>query len=99
MGQITVRANDGLVERIKAAAGDCGQSMNQWIVRVLDAATDPDLESDEVTRLREKLRRAGLLAEVSRADYRPVDQQRLAEARRAAGQGTPVSQLVIDGRR
>ena len=68
--------------------------------RVLDVATNPEFEVDEATRLRELLREAGLLYEpVRREPAPPIEEERLAGARRAAGKGTPLSQLVIDGRR
>ncbi|MEM9608396.1 MAG: toxin-antitoxin system HicB family antitoxin [Actinomycetota bacterium] len=99
MGQITVRADDELVDRVKAAAADVGRSMNEWIVQVLDTATDPDLEGDETTRLREKLRQAGLLYEPPlRGERRPIDPDRLAAARQAMSGGVPLSKLVIEGR-
>ncbi len=99
VAQITVRADDDLIERVKAAAARSGRSMNEWVTRVLDVATNPEFELDEATRLRELLREAGLLDEpVRREPAPPIDEERLAKARRAAGKGTPLSHLVIEGR-
>ncbi|MEO1062265.1 MAG: toxin-antitoxin system HicB family antitoxin [Actinomycetota bacterium] len=99
MAQITVRADEDVVERVKAAAARSGRSMNEWVTRVLDVASNPQFEADEATRLRELLRDAGLLSEPTRPEPAPpVDEERLARARRAAGKGTPLSQLVADGR-
>ena len=99
MGQITIRADDELIGRVKQVAAESGRSMNEWTCLVLDAATDPDLAGDEVARLRERLRLAGLLYEPE-ADPRgtPVDPERLARARAALGGGEPVSEIVLEGR-
>lgn len=99
MAQISWRAPDELVERVRDAATRAGSSVNSWISRVLDAATDPDLSGSEADRVRERLARAGLLAEPSglTPTARP-DPAAVAKARAKAGQGTPLSQLVIEGR-
>ena len=99
MGQVSWRAPDELVERVRHAATQAGSSVNSWISRVLDAATDPDLSGSEADRVRERLARAGLLAEPSTmipAEH--PDPAAVAAARAKAGQGMPLSQLVIDGR-
>jgi hypothetical protein len=99
MQQISWRAPDELVGRVRHAAAQSGWSVNAWMSRVLDAATDPDLSGSEVDRVRERLARAGLLAEPSRLRVTRPSPEELADARRAAGQGTPLSELVIEGRR
>ena len=82
-----------------------GRSMNEQVVRILDAATDPDL-SDDLTRVRERLSAAGLLdegqepalvAEPTTTPSRP-SASRLAQARERAGTGTPLSDLVSSSR-
>ena len=99
MGQITLRADDELVARVKQVAADSGRSMNDWACRVLDAATDPDLAGDEATRLRERLRLAGLLYEPEPDRRRtPIDPERLARARAALGGGKPLSEIVLEDR-
>ncbi|HEX4357668.1 MAG TPA: type II toxin-antitoxin system VapC family toxin [Pseudonocardia sp.] len=65
MAQVTWRASDELIDRVRAVAGSSGYSMNEFVTRVLDAATDPDLAGGEAARIRERLERAGLLAESS----------------------------------
>ncbi len=73
--------------------------MNEWIVVVLDAATNPNLASDEASRLRERLRGAGLLVEQRRSDYpRRPDPAEVAAAGKRAARGTPVSELVLSDR-
>lgn len=68
--------------------------MNEYVVRVLDAATDPALASSADEQLRERLLQAGLLAEPDRlARARPAAAD-VGEARRRAGRGTALSSLV-----
>lgn len=97
MNTVTWRAADELVQRVREVAQRQGKSMNEYLTQVLDAATDPELAGDEHTRVRERLRRAGLLAEAGSPRERP-DPAEVARARAAAGQGTPLSQLVAEER-
>lgn len=97
MGTVTWRAAAELVQRVREAAQRQGKSMNEYLTQVLDAATDPELAGDEQTRVRERLRRAGLLAEEGSPRERP-DPTAVAQARAAAGLGTPLSQLVTEDR-
>jgi len=98
MPQVTWRTDDDLFARVRHAAASSGRSVNEWITRVLDAATNPDLADSEVDRVRERLARAGLLAEPSSRSVTQPSAQAVDDARRAAAQGTPLSKLVIDGR-
>lgn len=100
MGRISWRAPDELVERVRRTADGSGLSVNAWITRVLDAAAESEPSGAEADRSRERLACAGLLAERSGhvSSERP-DPAAVAEARAAAGSGTPpLSRLVIDGR-
>lgn len=97
MSQITIRADAELVARVKAAALGQQRSMNDYVTALLDAATNPDLGGDEVTRLRDRLARAGLLAPSAPRVNRPPG-DRVAAARAAASHGTPLSELVSRGR-
>lgn len=99
MGQLTVRASDQLLMRVRAAATAHGASINEFVTSVLDAATNPDLAGTEVDRLRERLSLAGLwtaLPEPTRMAY--PSKRAVAAARAAAGTGTALSHLVSDGR-
>lgn len=71
--------------------------MNDYVTAVLDAATNPDLADGEAEVLRERLARAGLLAPTGKTRQRPPV-ERVAAARAAAARGTPLSQLVDQGR-
>lgn len=97
MAQLTIRTSEELLDRIRTAAATRGGSMNDFVTRVLDAATDPDLTSDEAGRVREKLARAGLLVAVAAPRQRPAPAD-VAAARAAAAVGTPLAELVGDGR-
>ena len=97
MSQVTWRAPDELVERVRKAAERLGRSLNDYLTRLAEAAVDPELAGDEAGRLRERLARAGLIVAPGPARRRP-DPKALALARRRAGDGTPLSDLVKKGR-
>jgi plasmid stability protein len=99
MAQLTVRLDDDLARQVRAQAEGLGRSVNGWIVAVLEAAVNPDLEDSEARRTRARLDRAGLLAKPGeRPRATPPDRRRVERARKAAGTGTPLSRLVSDGR-
>jgi hypothetical protein len=62
-----------LAERLKQVAGDHEDSVNGYAVKVLSAAVDPDLAGDEITGLKERLARAGLLLVPERIRARATD--------------------------
>lgn len=97
MAQVTWRAPDELVERVRAVATADGRSMNDYLTRVMRALTDPDLADDGMARIRERLARAGLLAGSGLPRQRPPADQ-VEAARRAAGSGVPLSRFVRDDR-
>jgi hypothetical protein len=93
MSQITWRAPDELVEKVRRAAEQQGRSVNEYLSRLAEAAVNPDLADDELQRVRERLARAGLVATTGSPRRRP-EPRALAAARRRAGSGTPLSELV-----
>ena len=97
MAQVTWRASEALVERVRQAAIRDGRSMNEYLTRLAEAATDPDLAESDLIRLRERLARAGLLAPEGPRRRRP-DPKAVARARRRAGRGTPLSELIDTNR-
>lgn len=98
MVQLTLRVDASLAERLKRVASARGQSVNAYAGAVLGAAVDPDLTTDEAERLRERLAQAGLLAATSSVGESHPDDAALRRARRSAGAGRPLSELVSEGR-
>ena len=94
MQQITWRADDQLVARVKTCAREHRISMNEYLTRIAQAATDPSLSSNALEEIRSRLRLAGLLSGFDVGDARRPDDDAVAAARRRAGQGTPLSDLV-----
>lgn len=96
MSQITVRATEDLVFRVKQRATAEGKSMNEFVTMVLEVATNPANAGTATERLRERLARAGLLADLP--PYQGVRPEAAAverAAREAAG-GRPLSDYVSD---
>ncbi len=94
---MTWRAPADLIDRVRRAAQRQRRSMNDYVTAVLDAATDPSLAGGEAERLRERLDQAGLLAEPGERHARPPREE-IEGARRRAGTGTALSQLVSEDR-
>ena len=98
MSQVTWRAPDELVAQIKTVAAREGRSLNDYMTRVLRAVVDPDTADDEMTGLRERLARAGILAAPEPARTHP-DPLLVAEARREfAASGVLASDVVSEQR-
>jgi hypothetical protein len=99
MAQMTWRASEELLEQVRRQAKERGRSLNEWVTEVLTAVTDPRTAGTEADQVRERLAAAGLLEPVLARPRRAVDPKHLAAARKAAGRGTPMSDLVADSRR
>ena len=97
MTQVTWRAPDELVEQVRRVASQHGCSLNEYLSRLARAATDPSLEGDDVARLRQRLALAGLLADTGPRRIRP-DRDAVTRARRLAGEGTPLADLIVRDR-
>ena len=77
-----------------------GTSINQTFEDLVAAATDPALAGDDRQALRERLARAGLLFDVATLpDVDAPTEAELTRARAAAGRGTPLAELISEGRR
>lgn len=97
--QLTLRVDERLAARLKQAASSRGQSVNAFAGAVLDAAVDPDLAGTEIERLRERLDQAGLLAlAVPAASGVAPGDGALEAARRRAGEGRSLSDLLVEER-
>lgn len=98
MTQLTLRIDEELAHLLKRVAAAHGRSVNAYAGAVLRAAVDPDLAGDESERVRERLARAGLLADVTPVAGPGPDAKVLERARQAAGRGRPLSEFVSEGR-
>lgn len=98
MIQLTLRIPPRLARELRDEAANRGESVNAYAGRVLAAAVDPDLSGSDAERLRERLARAGLLAAAVTPLVPAPDPSALAAARSAAGAGTPLSDLISEGR-
>lgn len=96
--QVTIRADEDLIERVKRSAAASGRSMNEWANLVFRAATDPDAAGSEIERIRERLRNAGVLAEHRPLPGSPPDPELVRAAGERAATGTPLSAYVTEGR-
>lgn len=98
MNQVTWRAPRELVERVQNLAAQQGRSMNEYLTRVLDAATSPDDVDSESERVRARLARAGLLANPPSSISGRPSSDSVERARAEAGTGAPLSDLVAGAR-
>ena len=98
MAQMTWRTTDELLERVRRQAQERGRSLNDWVSTVLDAASDPTHAGSEGAQVRERLARAGLLDQTDEIRTSATDPVVVAAARVRAGQGTPLAELVAQGR-
>lgn len=98
MGQVSWRADDKLVARVKRVAGTHRMSMNEYLTRVLDVATDPSRASSANQQLRERLMSAGLLVVPKSSGRSRPSRAEVEAAGKRAKHGTPLSDLVSEGR-
>jgi hypothetical protein len=99
MPQMTWRTSEELLERVRRQAKAQGRSLNDWVTTVLSAASDPAHAGDEAQELRERLARAGVLDDPAGPPVARPAPARVARARAAAGQGTPLADIVSSSRR
>ena len=100
MEQFSVRLSDERGQAMRRLAAARGASINQTFEDLVAAATDPALADDDRQALRERLARAGLVFDLAAlADVEAPTEEEFARARAAAGRGTPLAQLISEGRR
>jgi len=97
MGQMTWRVADQLLDQVRQAARARGRSLNDYVTAVMSAATDPALAGSELEGLKERLAQAGLLVPPQAPRRRPP-KAAVEMARRRAGKGTSLEELVADSR-
>lgn len=97
MRQLNIRVPDELAHDLKRVAAEQGTSVNALMTAAGKALVDPE-NAPEGDRLRERLRRAGLLVELEPFDGPRPTAAEFEEARRTAGQGRPLSDYVSEGR-
>jgi hypothetical protein len=88
-----------LVSQVKNLARSDGLSLNEWLTRVMTVLTQADDAETPGQRLRSRLRGAGLLASGNPVAIAPPSEAALSEARRKAGAGTPLAEIVSADRR
>lgn len=98
MANVTLRVDDETWAAVKAAAERQGKSANAYVGEVLTAVTDPTSAGDAFERVRERLRRAGMLEEPPPTTKQRPSRAALRAAGRRAGRGTPVSDIVAQNR-
>jgi hypothetical protein len=100
MAQFSVRLSEDDGRAVRRLAAARGRSVNQTFADLVTAATDPARADGERDQLRERLARAGLVFDLSALPDLPAPTD---EARRraaaAAGRGTPLADLISEGRR
>lgn len=100
MKQFSVRLSDEAGRAVRRLAAARGASVNQTFEDLVTAATDPALANDDRQALRERLARAGLVFDLSAVpDVEAPTEEEFTRARAAAARGTPLAQLVSEGRR
>lgn len=98
MAQISLRISDDLANDLREEARSRKLSLNGYLTFVVTTAVNPEMAGSQADQLRERFRRAGLLAEwTAPAGERP-SRDEVKRARDQASQGTPLSELVSEGR-
>lgn len=98
MSQMTWRAPEELIRDVERVAAQRGPSVDEFVTQLVLAATDPQHAADLDDRIRERRARSGLLAPSAPGPAPAVDPDAVAAARREAGQGTALSQVLGEGR-
>jgi plasmid stability protein len=94
MSQITIRADEAVIERVRRVAASHHKSMNEYVVLVLDAATNPKTAGTEIEMIRERLVNAGLVTDRRHHVRQRPDPAAVSAAGARAGKGTSLSSIV-----
>lgn len=98
MAQLTLRVDDDLADDLRDMAARRGESVNALATNVLRAFTDPQAAGSDMEKIRERLARAGLLAEPALKSVGRLDPEAVAEAGRRAAEGKLVSDILLEDR-
>lgn len=99
MKQVTLRIPESLAKDLTAAAAGRNESVNAYATGVLSAAVDPEYAADGIEATRERLRRAGILAEWPPYSGPVPTDEEIERAREEAGKGKPLSDYIVEDRR
>lgn len=98
MAQLTLRVDDGLADDLRDLAARRGESLNAMATAALRALTDPKAAGSDMEELRERLRRAGLLAEPALEPAPRPNPDAVAAAGRRAAKGKMLADIVLEDR-
>jgi plasmid stability protein len=98
MAQLTLRVDDDLADDLRGMAARRGQSVNALATKILRAFTDPQAAGSDMDEIRERLARAGLLADPPSEPAPRPDPEAVAAAGRRAAQGKLLSDIVLEDR-
>lgn len=98
MAQLSIRASDDLVRRVKPSATRVGCSMSDYITALLDVATDRERADTTAELVRERLGRAGLLVTRPACPLGDPSPDAIAAAGARAATGRALCEFVADGR-
>jgi hypothetical protein len=98
MVQVTLRIPEDLANGLKAAAEERDMSVNRYATAVLTAATDPGLAASEQEELIARLSRAGLLEPAPTRTQPEAETDLLERARKHAGAGRSLAEIVSSDR-
>lgn len=98
MAQVSWRTDDALVARVRAQALHFGLSIDEYLTRLARAATDPTYLEDPAEQVRERLRQAGLFADVPLPEGVPPSAAEIAAAQQRSASGISLADLVDEGR-
>lgn len=99
MAQISLRISDDLARDVKADARRQKLSVNGYITFILKSASNPDFGGSEAERVRDRLRRAGLLEEwIGEPEVQPPTTEEFETARAKASKGKSLTDLVLEER-
>ena len=98
MAQLTLRVDDALANDLRNLAARRGESVNTLATRALRALTDPRAAGTDMDETRERLARAGLLADPPTEPAPRPDPALVEAAGREAAKGRMLSDIVLEDR-